>query len=132
MNCTDPIADLLTRIRNANIAKLRYAQVPASRLKIEVVALLEEKGFIQGFRLIRDNGQGKIKIALKYRAQGQSVIHGLKRVSKPGCRVYAGVKDLKPVFGGLGVAILSTPKGVMTDDKARNLKAGGEILAHIW
>jgi small subunit ribosomal protein S8 len=132
MNTTDPIADMLTRIRNASLAGLRYAVIPASKLKIEMTKILESEGFIRGFRLIRDNGQGKIKIAVKYSEAGTPAIRGLSRVSKPGCRVYKNVANLKPVRGGLGIAILSTPKGVLTDATARAEKVGGEVLAQVW
>ena len=132
MNVTDPIADMLTRVRNASRAGLRYAVIPASKMKIEMTKILETEGFIRGYRLIRDNGQGKIKIAIKYTESGESVIRGLKRISKPGCRVYKQVDDLPKVMGGLGFAILSTPKGVVTDVAARAERVGGEILAHVW
>jgi small subunit ribosomal protein S8 len=132
MYATDPVADMLTRVRNASTAGLRYAMVPASKLKIEVTKILETEGFVRGFRLIRDNGQGKIKIAIKYDEHGEPVIHGLVRVSKPGRRVYAGVDKLPNVRGGLGKAILSTPKGVLTCDQARGSRVGGEVLAYVW
>lgn len=132
MNTTDPIADMLTRLRNASRAGLRYAVIPASKLKVDMTKILEAEGFIRGFRLIRDNGQGKIKIAVKYSESGSPAIRGLARVSKPGCRVYTSVAKLKPVRAGLGVAIVSTPKGVMTDSAARAEKVGGEVLAQVW
>lgn len=132
MNVTDPVADMLTRVRNASSAGLRYAVVPASKLKIEVTKILEGEGFIRGFRLIRDNGQGKIKIAIKYDENGDPVIRGLVRVSRPGRRVYAGVEKLPTVRGGLGKAILSTPRGVYTCDMARGERIGGEVLAYVW
>lgn len=132
MYVTDPIADMLTRVRNASRAGLRYAVVPASQIKVEITKILEAEGFIRGFRLIRDNGQGKIKIAIKYTDSGEAVIRGLVRVSKPGCRVYRRVADLQKVKGGLGLAILSTPRGVVTDVAARTERVGGEVLAHVW
>lgn len=132
MNVTDPVADMLTRVRNASSAGLRYAVVPASKLKIEVTRILEEEGFVRGFRLIRDNGQGKIKIAIKYDAEGQPVIQGLRRVSRPGRRVYAGATKMPAVRDGLGKAIVSTPKGVLTGDRAKSEKVGGEVLAYVW
>lgn len=132
MNATDPVADMLTRVRNASGAGLRYAVVPASKLKIEVTKILESEGFVRGFRLIRDNGQGKIKIAMKYDEQGEPVIRGLVRVSRPGRRVYSGVDKLPNVRGGLGKAILSTPRGVVTCGQAKGLRVGGEILAYVW
>lgn len=132
MNATDPVADMLTRVRNASGAGLRYAVIPASKLKIEVTKILESEGFVRGFRLIRDNGQGKIKIAIKYDEQGDPVIRGLVRVSRPGRRVYAGADKVPNVRGGLGKAILSTPKGVLTGDQARGQRVGGEVLAYVW
>ena len=132
MNVTDPIADLLTRIRNAAHARLKYTVIPASRMKISMVRVLEEEGFIRGFRLIRDAGQGKIKVAIKYTEQGASVIRGLRRVSKPSCRVYKGVDELPRVRGGLGIALVSTPKGIMTCSTARKERVGGEVLAYVW
>lgn len=132
MNVTDPVADMLTRVRNASSAGLRYAVVPASKLKIEVTRILEEEGFVRGFRLIRDNGQGKIKIAIKYDAEGQPVIQGLRRVSRPGRRVYSGATKMPSVRDGLGKAIVSTPRGVLTGDRAKSEKVGGEVLAYVW
>ena len=132
MNATDPIADMLTRIRNASSAGLKYTTVPASIMKIEITKILETEGLIRGFRLIKDNGQGKIKIAMKYSEVGQPVIRGITRVSKPGCRVYKGVEDLPKIRGGLGFAILTTPKGVLTSKTARKERVGGEVLAYIW
>lgn len=132
MYTTDPVADMLTRVRNSSRAGLRYATVPASKMKIEITKILEAEGFIRGFRLIRDNGQGKIKIAIKYTDSGSAVIKGIERISKPGRRVYRGVEDLGKVKGGLGFAILSTPKGIVTDASARAEKVGGEVLAYVW
>ncbi|WP_397602255.1 30S ribosomal protein S8 [Silvanigrella sp.] len=132
MYATDPIADMLTRIRNASSAGLKYTTIPASIIKIEITKILETEGLIRGFRLIKDNGQGKIKIAMKYSEVGQPVIRGITRVSKPGCRVYKGVEDLPKIRGGLGFAILTTPKGVLTSKTARRERVGGEVLAYIW
>ncbi|KAB8037597.1 30S ribosomal protein S8 [Silvanigrella paludirubra] len=132
MYATDPIADMLTRIRNASSAGLKYTTIPASIIKIEITKILETEGLIRGFRLIKDNGQGKIKIAMKYSEVGQPVIRGITRVSKPGCRVYKGVEDLPKIRGGLGFAILTTPKGVLTSKTARKERVGGEVLAYIW
>ncbi|MGY3802457.1 30S ribosomal protein S8 [Pigmentibacter ruber] len=132
MYTTDPIADMLTRIRNASTAGLKYTTVPASIIKIEITKILEAEGLIRGFRLIKDNGQGKIKIAMKYTEVGQPVIRGLTRVSKPGCRVYKAVSDLPKIRGGLGFAILTTPKGVLTSRTARKENVGGEVLAYVW
>ena len=132
MNVTDPVADMLTRVRNASSAGLRYAVIPASKLKIEVTKILEGEGFIRGFRLIRDNGQGKIKIAIKYDPNGNPVIRGLIRVSRPGRRVYTAAEKMPAVRGGLGKAIVSTSKGVYTCDRAKSEKVGGEVLAYVW
>ncbi len=132
MYTTDPIADMLTRIRNASTAGLKYTTIPASIIKIEITKILETEGLIRGFRLIKDNGQGKIKIAMKYSEAGQPVIRGLTRVSKPGCRIYKGVTDLPKIRGGLGFAILTTPKGVLTSKTARKENVGGEVLAYVW
>lgn len=132
MNTTNPIADLLTRIRNAKDAGLTYATIPASKLKIEITKILETEGFVRGFRLIKNEKQGLIKIALKYDESGKSAIRGLERISKPGCRVYKASKKLPRVRGGLGCVILSTSKGILTNKLARSEKVGGEILAYIW
>ena len=132
MNTTDPVADMLTRVRNAGRAGLKYAIVPASKMKIDMTKLLEQEGFVRGFRLIRDSGQGKIKIAIKYTESGESAIRGLVRVSRPGCRVYTKVDELPRVRGGLGMSILSTPKGLLTDVAARAERVGGELLAQVW
>ena len=132
MNVTDPIADLLTRIRNANTAGLKYTTIPASKMKIEITKILEAEGLIRGFRLIKDDKQGKIKIAIKYTDLGQPVIRGLVRVSKPGCRVYRGVDKLPKIRSGLGFAIISTSKGILTSKTAKLEQVGGEILAYVW
>lgn len=129
---TDPIADLLTRIRNASSAGLRYANIPGSRLKIEMVRLLREQGFISDFRLIRDGKQGRIKVALKYSDKGVPAIRGIMRVSKSGCRVYAGVDGLKGRDSEVSIKIVTTSKGVMTHTQARESRVGGEILAMVW
>ena len=132
MQITDPIADMLTRIRNANSSKHESVNVPASKLKIEIARILNEEGYINGYEVIDDGLQGVIKITLKYAANKQKVITGLKRVSKPGLRVYAGKDELPRVLRGLGIAIISTSKGIMTDKEARKLNVGGEVLAFIW
>ena len=132
MQITDPIADMLTRIRNANSSKHESVNVPASKLKIEIARILNEEGYINGYEVIDDGLQGVIKITLKYAANKQKVITGLKRVSKPGLRVYAGKDELPRVLRGLGIAIISTPKGVMTDKEARKANHGGEVLAYVW
>ena len=132
MHITDPIADMLTRIRNANSAKHETVDVPASNMKKSIAQILLDEGYIKSFQLIDDGTQGVIRIALKYNAGKEKVISGLKRVSKPGLRVYAGADELPKVLRGLGIAIVSTSKGVMTDKKARAAHVGGEVLAFIW
>lgn len=132
MKVTDPIADLLTRIRNAGLARLEYLNVPASRLKIEIVMLLKENNWIRDFRLIKDNKQGIIRIALKLNKSGSTVIRGLQRVSKPGRRVYVGWKNIPVVRRGLGLVIMSTPRGVVAGRQAIAHRIGGEVLAKVW
>ena len=132
MQITDPIADMLTRIRNANSAKHETVDIPASNLKKAVAEILLEEGYIKNFQVIDDNTQGLIRITLKYGENKQKVITGLKRVSKPGLRVYASCEALPKVVKGLGIAIISTSKGVMTDKKARRENVGGEVLAFVW
>ena len=132
MHITDPIADMLTRIRNANNAKHDTVDVPASNMKKAIAQILLEEGYIKNFQLIDDGTQGVIRITLKYNAGKATVLSGLRRVSKPGLRVYAGADELPRVLRGLGTAIVSTSKGVMTDKKAREAHVGGEVLAFIW
>ncbi len=129
---TDPIADMLTRIRNALIAKHEAVEVPASNMKKEIARLLLQEGYITSYELVEGEVQSKLVITLKYGPNGEKVINGLKRVSKPGLRIYAGHDELPKVLGGLGIAIISTPKGVMTDKEARKANHGGEVLAYIW
>ena len=132
MVVTDPIADLLTRIRNAMTAKHETVTVPASKMKKSIADILLNEGFIKNAEVVEENGHGNIVITLKYGAHGEKVISNLKRVSKPGLRVYCGCEDLPSVLNGLGIAIISTSKGVMTDKEARKNKIGGEVLAYIW
>jgi small subunit ribosomal protein S8 len=133
MVVNDPIADMLTRIRNAQIAKHDTVIMPASNIKKAIAKILLEEGYIKAFEKIEDGVQGQIKLALKYvNGKQQPVIAGLKRISKPGLRVFASCEDLPKVLGGLGVAIISTSRGLMTDKKARLDKLGGEVLAYIW
>ncbi len=133
MQITDPIADMLTRIRNANNAKHDTVDVPASNMKKAIAQILLEEGYIKNFQNISDGRQGVIRITLKYLQPGkEKVISGLRRVSKPGLRVYAGAEELPRVLRGLGIAIVSTSKGVMTDKKAREAHVGGEVLAFVW
>ena len=132
MQITDPIADMLTRIRNANSAKHETVDVPVSNMKKAIADILLEEGYIKGYEIIDDGKQGMIHITLKYGANKEKVISGLQRVSKPGLRVYAGREELPRVLKGLGIAIISTSKGIMTDKKARAEKIGGEVLAFVW
>ena len=133
MQITDPIADMLTRIRNANNAKHETVDVPASNMKKSIAQILLDEGYIKNFQTINDGTQGVIRITLKYIQPGkEKAITGLKRVSKPGLRVYAGAEELPRVLRGLGIAIVSTSKGVMTDKKAREAHVGGEVLAFVW
>ncbi len=132
MQITDPIADMLTRIRNANSAKHDTVDIPASNMKKAIADILLEEGYIKSFQIINDGMQGIIRITLKYNAGKEKVISGLRRVSKPGLRVYAGADELPSVLRGLGIAIISTSKGVMTDKKARSEHIGGEVLAFVW
>ena len=132
MQITDPIADLLTRIRNANSAKHESVDVPASKTKKAIVEILNNEGYIKGYQVIEDGKQGVIRITLKYGANNEKVLSGLKRISKPGLRIYAGVDDMPKVLKGLGIAIVSTSKGIMTDKQARAEHIGGEVLAFIW
>ena len=132
MHITDPVADMLTRIRNANSAKHDTVDVPASNMKKSIAQILLDEGYIKSFNVIDDGLQGMIHITLKYNAGKEKVISGLRRVSKPGLRVYVGADELPRVLRGLGIAIISTSKGVMTDKKARELHVGGEVLAYVW
>jgi len=132
MQITDPIADMLTRIRNAGSAKHDAVDVPSSKMKRAIAEILLEEGYIKSFQIIDDGTQGVIRITLKYLPGKEKAIQGLKRVSKPGLRVYAGADDLPKVLRGLGIAIVSTSKGVMTDKKARAAHIGGEVLAFVW
>lgn len=132
MSMTDPISDLLTRIRNAAREGHEKVEVPASRLKANVVRVLKEEGFIKNFRLMREEGIPMIKVYLKYAEGGQSVIQGIRRISRPGLRKYAGYSAIPKPLSGAGIAIVSTSKGVMTGSKARQTKMGGEILCEVW
>ena len=132
MQITDTIADMLTRIRNASAAKHSTIDVPCSNVKKQIAQILVDEGYIKNFRVIEDNKQGIIRITLKYTENKSQVITGLRRVSKPGLRIYSNCKDMPKVMKGLGIAIVSTSKGIMTDKKARELHVGGEILAFVW
>ena len=132
MNTTDPIADMLTRIRNANSSKHKTVDIPASNMKRAIAEILFNEGYIKSFEDIKDNTQGIIRITLKYDEKGAKVIAGLKRISKPGLRVYASKDELPKVLNGLGIALISTSKGIKTDKEARKENLGGEVLAYIW
>ena len=132
MHITDPIADMLTRIRNANSAKHETVDIPASNMKKAIAQILVDEGYIAGYKVIEDDKQGTIRVTLKYGEGKSQVITGLRRVSKPGLRIYSNVEDMPKVMKGLGIAIVSTSKGIMTDKKARENNVGGEILAFVW
>lgn len=132
MSVTDPIADMLTCLRNAIMAKKKEVIFPSSRIKVEIAKILKEEGFIKNFKVIDDNKQGLLQIWLKYTEDNQSVISGLERVSRPGCRIYCTKETLPRVMDGLGIAIISTSKGILTDNKCRELGIGGEIICKIW
>jgi small subunit ribosomal protein S8 len=132
MSMTDPIADMLTRIRNAGHARFDKVDIPASRMKISLARIFKDEGFIKNYKVIKDNRQGILRVYLKYGEHQTPLIQGIQRVSKPGRRVYAGSEELPKVQGGLGVAVISTSKGVVTDRQARKLQVGGEVLCEIW
>ncbi|RFT15905.1 MAG: SSU ribosomal protein S8p (S15Ae) [Candidatus Saccharicenans subterraneus] len=132
MSLTDPIADMLTRIRNAVRAKKKEINVPSSRLKVEIARILKEEGYIKNYKVIEDNKQGVLNIVLKYTDDNQSVISGLRRVSKPGCRIYCSRDSIPRVLDGLGVVIISTSRGLLTDKQCQEQGLGGEVLCEIW
>lgn len=132
MTMTDPIADMLTRIRNANTVKHETVDVPASNIKKELARILLEEGFVRGYDVIEDGKQGIIRIQLKYGQAGERVISGLKRISKPGMRVYAANQEIPKVLNGLGISIISTSKGILTDKQARKENVGGEVICYVW
>ena len=132
MVMTDPIADMLTRIRNANQMKHKTVNVPASKLKVEILNVLKKEGYVVDFKSINDGVQGTLKVTLKYLQNEERVIKGLKKISKPGLRVYAKTDDIPRVLNGLGIAIISTSRGLMTDRAARKQKVGGEVIAYVW
>ena len=132
MTMTDPIADMLTRIRNANVVKHETVDVPASNMKKELARILLEEGFVRGYDVIEDGKQGIIRVQLKYGQAGERVITGLKRISKPGMRVYAASHEIPKVLNGLGISIISTSKGILTDRQARKENAGGEVICYVW
>ena len=132
MTMTDPVADMLTRIRNAAKARFNSVDIPGSKMKIDIAKILKDEGYIRNYKFIKDGKQGILRIYLKYGAEQESVIYGLSRVSRPSRRVYVRSKEIKPVYNGLGTAILSTSKGVMTDRQARKENLGGEIICNLW
>ena len=132
MSMTDPVSDMLTRIRNATTVRHDRADIPASKVKLEIAKILKQEGYIRTFKTLEEGPQGLIRVYLKYAEDGEPVIHGLSRVSKPGRRVYRGADDLPKVRNGLGVAVVSTNRGVLTDEQARSLRVGGEVLCEIW
>jgi len=132
MSMTDPIADMLTRIRNATVVRHDRTDLDASKIKMEIAKILKQEGYIRTFKFLEKGPQGLIRLYLKYADDGEPVIHGLKRVSKPGRRVYRSVGELPKVRSGLGIAVISTSRGVLTDEQARSLQVGGEVLCEIW
>ncbi len=132
MVLTDPIADMLTRIRNANMAEKKIVQMPHSKIKSEIARLLKSEGFIKDYTMENEDGKSVLKLFLKYTIEREPVIQGLRRISKPSCRKYAASDEIPRVLGGIGVAILSTSSGVMTDNEARQQKVGGEVLCYVW
>jgi small subunit ribosomal protein S8 len=129
---TDPIADMLTRIRNAIRNKRKSVKIPKSKIKIGIAEVLQKEGYIDGFALVEEGVQGALEVKLRYGPDGEVVINQIERNSKPGCRVYGGLEDLKPVLNGLGIAVLSTSKGILSDREARRQKVGGEVLCTVW
>ncbi len=132
MTMTDPIADMLARIRNALMARHKEVKIPCSKMKVAIARILKDEGYIEDFKVTKDKPQPVIVITLKYDEAGKPVITGLKRISKPGRRIYVGRKEIPRVLSGMGIAILSTPKGVMTDRQARRLRVGGEVICYVW
>ena len=132
MNTTDPIADMLTRIRNANSAKFKTVDIPASKMKKSIAEILLNEGYIKSYEEISNENQGILRISLKYTEKGKKVISGLKRISKPGLRIYAAKDELPRVLNGLGISIISTSKGILTDKQARKENVGGEVICYVW
>ena len=132
MTMSDPIADMLTRIRNAVKAKFNSVDIPGAKLKVEMAKILKDEGYIRNYKFLKDGKQGILRIYLRYGQQQANIVYGLERVSKPSRRIYVRSKDIKPVLNGMGISILSTSKGIMTDKKARKANVGGEILCNIW
>ena len=132
MTMTDPIADMLTRIRNANTVGHATVDIPASKMKKAIAEILTEEGYINGFDVIENDAQGTIKVQMKYGANNEKVISGIKKISKPGLKVYAKANEIPKVLGGLGIAIISTSKGIISDKEARKLQVGGEVICYVW
>ena len=132
MNTTDPIADMLTRIRNANDARFKTVDIPSSKIKKSIAQVLLDEGYIKAFDEVENGVQGTIRVTLKYDEKGERVIRGIRRISKPGLRIYANKEDLPKVLNGLGIAIISTSKGLLTDKEAREAGVGGEVIAYVW
>ena len=129
---TDPIADMLTRIRNSVLIKAEKVDIPASRLKVEIAKIMKEEGFSNSYKIIKDKKQGILRITLKYTQDNRPIVEGLKRISKPGRRVYVGKDEVPSVVGGMGIAVVTTPKGILTDKVCRREGVGGEVLCYIW
>lgn len=129
---TDPIADMLTRVRNAVITKTEKVDIPASKMKVEIAKILKEEGFIKSYKIVKDKKQGILRVTLKYTADNEPIITGLKRISKPGRRVYVGKGEIPKVMGGVGIAVITTPKGILSDKECRREGVGGEVLGYIW
>jgi small subunit ribosomal protein S8 len=132
MGMTDPVSDMLTRIRNANMAKQEKVDIPCSNLKLEIARVLKDEGYIKNFKLLKDRKQGIVRVYMKYSPEESRVISGLKRVSRPGNRVYVGADEIPRVMGGLGIAIISTSRGVVADRESRKMNVGGEVICYIW
>jgi small subunit ribosomal protein S8 len=129
---TDPIADMLTRIRNSILIKSEKVDIPASRLKVEIAKIMKEEGFIKSYKIIKDRKQGVLRVTLKYAQDNKPIVEGLKRISKPGRRVYVGKDEVPSVMSGMGIAVVTTPKGILTDKACRREGVGGEVLCYIW
>jgi small subunit ribosomal protein S8 len=129
---TDPIADMLTRIRNSVLIKAEKVDIPASRLKVEIAKIMKEEGFIKSYKIIKDRKQGVLRVTLKYAQDNKPIVEGLKRISKPGRRVYVGKDEVPSVMSGMGIAVVTTPKGILTDKACRREGVGGEVLCYIW
>ncbi len=132
MAVSDPIADMLTRIRNGVKARFNSVDVPGSKLKTDIARILKDEGYIKNYKFLKDGKQGILRIYLKYGPAQSNVVYGLKRISKPSCRIYVKSNDIKPVYNGMGISILSTSKGIMTDKRARQENVGGEVLCNVW